>query len=69
MTLKSINKYYSLASLYHSLQGYLDNGYVIICDYKTEFEIFVKLKNKKGNIITFYFNLREYLGTEKCFEE
>ena len=66
--MKSISTANSLASFSKNLQGYLNDGYKIMFQYVSSKERFFKLRNPKGNIITFYFDMQENVGTVKHIE-
>lgn len=66
--IKSVSKANSLASFYKNLQGYLDDGYEIMFQYVSTKERFYKIRNPKGNIITFNFDMQENIATIKHIE-
>lgn len=66
--MKSVSTANSLASFHKNLQGYLDNGYSIMFQYVSKKEQFFKIRNPKGNVITFYFDMQENVGTIKHIE-
>ena len=66
--MKSVSAANSLASFSKNLQGYLNDGYSIMFQYVSKKERFFKLRNTKGNIITFYFDMQENVGTIKHIE-
>lgn len=66
--MKSVSTANSLASFNKNLQGYLDNGYTIMFQYVSKKERFFKIRNPKGNVITFYFDMQENVGTIKHIE-
>lgn len=66
--IKSVSMAYSLASFYKNLQGYLDDGYEIMFQYVSIKERFYKIRNPKGNIITFNFDMQKSVGTIKHIE-
>lgn len=66
--IKSVSTANSLASFYKNLQGYLDDGYEIMFQYISTKERFYKIRNPKGNIITFNFDMHENTATIKHIE-